>query len=76
MAQNQLTGTISYSLGNLRNLESFLVPKNQLEGEIPSSVGDLSNLLDFNIGCLCFPSLFVVFSKTQWPLPSRYQIMP
>src|SRR5665213_2331685 len=49
---NQLSGTITSSLGNLANLEDLALDYNQLSGSIPSSLGNLANLgglvLDYN----------------------------
>ena len=44
LEDNQLSGSIPSSLGNLSNLEYLALPVNQLSGSIPSSLGNLSNL--------------------------------
>ena len=41
---NQLTGEIPSTIGNLTNLEVLNLRSNQLTGEIPSEIGQLTNL--------------------------------
>ena len=41
---NQLTGAIPSTIGNLSNLKKHLLDTNQLTGAIPSTIGNLSNL--------------------------------
>ncbi len=41
---NQLSGSIPSSLGNLTNLQYLYLYQNQLSGSIPSSLGNLTNL--------------------------------
>ena len=52
LRQNNLTGTLSSSLGNLSSLSELNLSNNQLSGNIPPELGDLSNLkylyLDYN----------------------------
>ena len=49
LEDNQLSGTIPSSLGNLANLESLNLFTNQLSGTIPSSLGDLANLRSLDL---------------------------
>jgi len=44
MHNNQLSGTIPVSLGNLSNLQTLYLSVNQLIGSIPASLGNLSKL--------------------------------
>ena len=44
LSNNQITGTISISLGNLTMLDTLGLINNQLGGEIPTSLGALLNL--------------------------------
>jgi hypothetical protein len=44
LSNNQLTGTIPYSIGNLVNLQKLVFINNQLSGEIPDSIGNLASL--------------------------------
>lgn len=52
LSQNQLSGSIPETLGNLEKLETLSLWGNQLSGSIPASLGSLSNLetlsLSFN----------------------------
>ena len=48
--QNQLSGQIPASLGNLSNLEILYLSYNRLSGQIPASLGRLSNLTELHIG--------------------------
>ena len=42
---NQLSGTIPSTIGNLTNLGTLILSNNQLSGTIPSTIGSLSSLL-------------------------------
>ena len=44
LGDNELTGSIPSSLGNLTNLQSLGLSENQLTGSIPPSLGSLTNL--------------------------------
>ena len=44
LRNNQLSGTIPASIGNLSNLKRLYLSDNQLSGTIPASIGNLSNL--------------------------------
>ena len=44
LGDNNLTGPIPSSLGNLQELYNLILAGNQLTGEIPASLGNLSNL--------------------------------
>lgn len=44
LSENQLTGSIPQSLGNLALLESLFLYSNQLTGSIPPEIGNLTNL--------------------------------
>lgn len=44
LAENELSGTIPFELGNLTNLELLRLSKNQLSGTIPPELGNLANL--------------------------------
>ncbi|MBO7602568.1 MAG: leucine-rich repeat domain-containing protein [Bacteroidaceae bacterium] len=44
LAENNLTGTIPESIGNLGNLDNLYLNDNQLTGDIPESIGNLVNL--------------------------------
>ena len=46
IGDNELTGTLSTQIGNLRNLERFWAYTNQLTGKIPTQFGQLSLLND------------------------------
>lgn len=46
IGDNELTGTLSTQIGNLRNLERFWAYSNQLTGKIPTQFGQLSLLND------------------------------
>ncbi|XP_031404471.1 probable LRR receptor-like serine/threonine-protein kinase At4g36180 [Punica granatum] len=47
--QNNLTGAIPYSFGNLTNLEWIDLSLNNLSGEIPGSLADLTSLAYLNL---------------------------
>ena len=49
LSNNQLSGSIPSSLGNLSNLEGLDLSNNQLSGSIPSSLGNLSKLEEFHV---------------------------
>ena len=44
LSENQLSGEIPASLGNLASLVLLYLHENQLTGEIPASLGNLANL--------------------------------
>ena len=48
--ENQLSGPIPSSLGNLTNLRELSLLINQLSGPIPSSLGNLTNLRNLGLG--------------------------
>ena len=48
--QNQLTGSIPSTLGDLTNLRELFLGSNQLTGSIPSTLGDLTNLQGLDLG--------------------------
>lgn len=50
LADNNLTGYIPGSLGNMNQLSLLLLFNNQLTGRIPSSLGNLKNLQQLNLG--------------------------
>ncbi|KAF2950720.1 hypothetical protein DAI22_01g207764 [Oryza sativa Japonica Group] len=51
LADNQLLGTIPYSIGNLSSgLQGLLLGQNQLSGIVPPSIGQLHNLISLGLG--------------------------
>eukprot|EP00934_Nitzschia_sp_Nitz4_P009098 Nitzschia sp. Nitz4//scaffold45_size130396//109078//111457//NITZ4_003470-RA/size130396-snap-gene-0.144-mRNA-1//-1//CDS//3329552461//9088//frame0 len=47
--ENQLTGTLSSTIGQLLSLEELRVDGNQLTGTIPASIGQLSSLVELHL---------------------------
>jgi Leucine-rich repeat (LRR) protein len=60
LSENQLTGDIPPSLGNLSSLIHLVLNNNKLSGEIPSSLGDLSSL----------KWLYLSYNKLNGSIPS------
>ena len=46
--ENNLTGTIPETIGNLKHLQSLNLDFNSLEGELPNSIGNMINLTQFS----------------------------
>ena len=49
-SNNQISGSLPRSIGNLVNLEMLSIYDNQINGAIPESIGNLVNLVSFNAG--------------------------
>lgn len=50
MPNNNLTGSISSSFGNLSNLTALDLQDNGIGGDIPSSIGNISSLVHIDLG--------------------------
>ena len=57
LEENQLSGVIPSSLGDLTNLTRLNLDKNGLSGEIPATLGNLSNLTFLGLGVNEFTGL-------------------
>ncbi|KAL1146047.1 hypothetical protein V6Z11_A11G343500 [Gossypium hirsutum] len=49
MADNQLSGHLTYQLGQFKNLSYLSLAQNNISGPIPSSIGELSSLKYFDV---------------------------
>ncbi|PPD91817.1 hypothetical protein GOBAR_DD11224 [Gossypium barbadense] len=49
MADNQLSGHLTYQLGQFKNLSYLSLAQNNISGPIPSSIGELSSLKYFDL---------------------------
>ncbi|MFY7758197.1 MAG: leucine-rich repeat domain-containing protein, partial [Flavobacterium stagni] len=49
LSDNNLSGTLSAKLGDLKNLQSLVLFKNSIEGVIPATLGQLKNLQVLNL---------------------------
>ena len=58
LVDNQLSGTIPPTLGNLSNLTSLVLNRNQLSGTIPAALGNLSNLTSLVLSDLLLQKVF------------------
>ncbi len=47
--ENQLTGPLPASLGNLKRLEELALPDNRIEGPLPRELGDMTSLVFFSL---------------------------
>ena len=76
LADNQLTGTIPETLGQLNNLRSLDLSGNDLTGEIPQALGQLNNLKYLNLidnqltGCIPSALLDVSVNDLNDPRPA------
>ena len=68
LENNQLSGPIPSSLGNLSNLETLYLHENQLSGPIPPELGNLSNLGGLSLENNQLSGLFRQNSETSLTL--------
>jgi len=73
LSNNNLSGFIPTSLGNLTNLQSISLHQNQLTGSIPAELGNLTNLVEIylNLNQIVNNALFVRLSSSQVNADSR-----
>lgn len=79
LRSNQLSGSLSSSIGDLTQLSRLLIDENRFTGALPDEVGQLNNLTQFSAGSNAFsgsvPTALSNLQQLQWLLLDSNQLI-
>ncbi|KAK9155542.1 hypothetical protein Sjap_003022 [Stephania japonica] len=70
--ENQITGILPSSIGNLKNLKSLVVLNNRINGTIPRGIGELSQLIYLDLSSNFFEG---VVSESHFANLAKLEIL-